>query len=560
MACAAKGARVAVVYVDAAGTGIKLRESTDNGATYASEVAVTTAAASVNDLAVAYKNSGGDLAIAWAAGTSIAIIKRVSGSFGSASTASPGFSSLNGIAMAYGFDWDMVVTGVEATTLKPSLWTIVYGDGNDVPVNTWDTLLAQQQAESDAQVTYKAPSIVFTDTYRIAFVESDAFTGGATRVYRTWLHPALLYAGGAFALRTPVPVNYGGAEGLAVAADTGGSGYVYETAPDAVYRASQSQALMTLTANVLGVEIDERGGSTSGHIDLDNSGGAYAGPPAPIAIGNLVAVSWGYRTASGLQASRMQDLWIAGYERRRSGGVSVLRLHVEGAWEALRRNVQRAQVVHTSDSYLTVLIRAFSRAGLQLSSSGVSSRATSVTPKFTVATGTSGFEAVRQALAFLADRIRPRPLASAQITEPLASAASDYTFGTDHPLRDVRLLSDPPAVSEAQAFGSGAFGEAIDYASAAAGIGVRVQQRDVTSATGSAAAATAAAHLRQRALDAPAGRIIVPPHSGLELLDAVELADAFISASAIKRRVAAIRWRYDRGKAVYEQEIELGVM
>ena len=44
VACAAKGARVAVVYVDAAGTGIKLRESTDNGATYAAEVAVTTAA------------------------------------------------------------------------------------------------------------------------------------------------------------------------------------------------------------------------------------------------------------------------------------------------------------------------------------------------------------------------------------------------------------------------------------------------------------------------------------------------------------------------------------
>ena len=560
VACAAKGARVAVVYVDAAGTGIKLRESTDNGATYAAEVAVTTAAAAVSGLAVAYKNSSGDLGVSWAAGTSIGIIKRTSGAFGSPSTTSPGVSSVNGLAIVYGLDWDIVVTGAEATTLKPSLWTIVYGDGNDVPANTWGSLLAQQQAESDAQVTYRAPSIIFTDTYRIAFVEADAFTGGATRVYRTWLHPALLYAGGAFALRTPIPVNYAGAEGLALAADGGGGGYVYECAPDAVYRASQSQQLATLTPNVIAAEIDERDGATSGHIDIDSAGGTYAGPPAPLAIGNLIAVSWGYRTTSGLQASRMQDLWIAGFEYRRTGGVSVLRLHVEGAWEILRRNLQRAQIVHTSDTYLTVLIHALSRAGLLLSASAVSSRATTVTPKFTVATGAAGFEAVRQALAFLPDRIRPRPLATAQITEPLATAASDYTFGTDHAPREVRLLTEPPPVSEAQAFGAAAFGEAIDYTVAAAGLGERVQQRDVTSTTGGAAAATAAAHLRQRALDARAGRITVPPHCGLELFDVIELADPLINPTAIKRRVAAIHWRHDRKKAVYEQQITLGAM
>jgi hypothetical protein len=558
IACAGRGTRVAVVYVDAAGTGIKLRESTDSGATYAAEVAVTTAAAAVNDLAVAYKNTSGDLAVAWAAGASVGIIKRTSGSFGAAATTAPGFSSLNGIAMAYGFDWDLAITGVEVTTLKPSLWTLVYGDGNDAPLNTWGTLFAQQQAESDAQVTYKAPSIVYADTYRVDFVEADAFTGGSTRVYRTWLHPALSFAGGAFTLRTPLPVNYGGAEGLALAADAGGSGYVYETAPDAVYRAAQSQVLSDITANIIAAAIDERDNATSGYIEIDNSSGTYAGPPPPIAIGNLVAMSWGYITSSGPQSSRMADLWIAGYEYRRSGGRSVLRLRVEGAWEALRRNEQRAQVVHTADTYLTILIRVFSRAGLQLSALGVSSRASSVTPKFTVGTGASGFEAVRQALGFLADRIRLRPLAGAQITEPLSSAASDYTFGTSHPLREARLAVAPPPVSEAQAFGAGAFGEAIDYGSAAAGIGGRVQQRDLSSSSGSAAAATATAHLRQRALDAASGSITVPPHCGLEILDIVEFTDALISPTAIKRRVAGIRWRYDRAHPKYEQEIELG--
>ena len=558
VACAAKGSRVAVVYLDAAGTGIKLRESTDNGATYGSEVAVTTAAATLAGLAVAYKNSSGDLAVAWATATSIGIIKRTSGAFGSPATTSPGFNSLNGLALTYGFDWDMVVTGVEVTTLKPSLWTIAYGDGNDLAANTWSALQAQLQAESDAQETLRAPSIAYTDTYRITFVEADAFTGGVTRTYRSWLHPALLYVGGPFTLRTPIPVDYTGAEGLALAADTGGGGYVYECAPDAVYRAPQSQQLASVTANILAAEIEERDGVTRGHLDLDNAGGAYAGPPAPIAIGNLVAVSWGYRTSSGLQASRMQDLWIAGHEYHREGGVSVLRLHVEGAWEALRRNLQRAQIVHTSDTYLAILTRIFSRAGIQLSSAGVSSRAATLSPRFTVPTGASGLDAVRHALAFLADRIRARPLATVHITEPLASAASDYTFGAAHPVRAVRLLSEPPPVSETQAFGDGAYGESIDFATAGAGLGERVQQRDVTSTTGAAAAATAAAHLRQRALDARAGRITAPPHCGLELLDVVDFTDPLIGPNAIKRRVAAIRWRYDRTKALYEQQIDLG--
>jgi hypothetical protein len=560
VACTAKGARVVIVYTDVAGTGIKLKESTDFGATYGSEVAVATAAAAVADLAVAYKTSSGDLAIAWAAGTSVAIIKRTSGSFGSATSTAPGVSSINGIAMVYGADWDIVLTGVEVTTLKPSLWTIVYGDGNDVTANTWSGSLAQVQAESDAQVTYKAPSIIWTDAYRIDFMEADAFSGGNTRAYRTSLHPAMTFIGGAFTVRTPIPVNYGGAEGLALAADASGNGYVYETAPDAAYRAAQSQLLATLTPDVLAIDIDERGDGTQGFIDIDNSGGTSAGPPAPIAIGNLVAISWGYVTGAGAQSSRMADVWIAGYEYRRSGGVSVLRLHIEGTWELLRRSHQRAQIAHTADTYFAIVSHILSRAGMQLANGGASSRSTTVTPKFTIHAQTDAFDAAMRALSFVADRVRLRPLANASLLEPLASAASDYTFGTAHPLRSVRLRSAAPPVSATQAFGAGAFGEAIDFANAALGLGTSEQRRDASSTTGAAAAATAAAQLRQRALDAGAGHIIAPPNCGQEILDAVDFSDPLVAAGAVKRRVAGIRWKYDRRRAIYEQQLQLGAM
>ncbi|MEX2245651.1 MAG: hypothetical protein WEC75_03100 [Dehalococcoidia bacterium] len=558
VACAAKGARVAVVYIDAAGTGIKLRESTDNGVSYGSEQAVTTSPASVVDLAVAYKNSSGDLAIAWASAANARIIKRTSGAFGSVSTMPGTVSSFNGIAMTYGFDWDILLAGVEATSLRPTLWTAIHGDGNDEAAGVWGaSIYPQQQAEADASITFQAPSIMYTDTYRITFVEVDAFAGGATRTYRSHLHPSLGFgaAAGPFSICTPAPVDYGGAQGLALAHDTS---WVYEAAPDRVQRASDATVTLDVSAAVLAVELEESTESVRGHVDLDNSGGAFTGPPSPLAVGNLVSIGWGYRTSSGPAYSFAADTWIAAYEHRRAGGVSTLRLHLEGGWEALRRNRQRAQIVHTADPYRTVLLRIFSRAGLVLTVSGASSRSLNVLPRFTVHPQTSAFEAAQRALAFLADRIAMRSVASAVLREPLPSDTTDYTFGTDHPLRAARLRAEPPPVSEALAFGDGAFGESIDYAAAALGLGSSAQLRDLASDTNAEAAATAAAHLRQRALDADAGEIVVPPNVGQEIFDVVELSDPLIAASPVRRRVAALRWRYDAPRAIYEQMLRLG--
>jgi hypothetical protein len=258
----------------------------------------------------------------------------------------------------------------------------------------------------------------------------------------------------------------------------------------------------------------------------------------------------------------MADLWIAGWEYRRTGGASTLRLHLEGGWELLRRNRQRTQIVHTgAETYQQVLIRIFCRAGLHLAASAASTRAVTLAPaRFTIHPQTSAFDAAQQALAFLADRIRMNTVASAVLTEPLAAAASDYTYGAAHPLRDVRLRAERPPVAEAQAFGTGAFGEALDFATAAQGGGTREQQRDITSATAAAAAATAAAHLRRRALDAAAGRITVPPNCGQELLDVVDFSDALIAPTAVKRRITSIRWTFDRRRAAYEQALTLGAL
>jgi len=562
VACAAIGTRVIVIYTDAAGTGVKFRESTDYGVNFTAEAAAFTAGAAVVDLSVAYKAAGGDCAVAYVTAAALAICKRAAGTWGAPAVSAATFNSLNGVAVCYSTDYNLFVTGVEVTTLRRTFWTNTYGDGAAVALNTWGNLYTQQQAESDSSVSYNAPFAAYIDTFRVTFVEADAFTGGATRTYRTNLHPLAPWPALANTYTSPVPVNYTGAEGLALAANAADADYMYETAPDRVYRAAQSPVTATLTADVIAAEIRERDRATSGYIELDNSAGQYAGPPSPITIGNRLDVRWGYYTTSGYLTSKMADLWIAALEYRRTGGKSVLRLHVEGGWELLRRNRQRMQITHSAtDSYYSVLLRITSRAGLWLTSGGVSTRADTVTPKFTIPAQMSGYEAAQQALSFLADRIRPATIASMKMLEPLTSDATTYTFGVAHPLRTVQLRSEQPRAAETHAFGVAAFGEAIDYATAAVAGAPRDYMRDASSSTGATATATATAHLRRRALDADAGLIIVPPNCGQELYDAVEFSDGYISGSAIKRRVSGIDWRYARRPvAVFEQTLYLGAM
>ncbi len=360
---------------------------------------------------------------------------------------------------------------------------------------------------------------------------------------------------GAWTVRAPIPTDYTGARGLAVAASTT---YVYECAADTLRAASRAAVSTTLTNDVVALEVNEREHATTGYIDVDNSAGVYAPGVAPLAVGNLITVSLGYRTASGVRTSTLPDLTIYGYEHRRAGGESLLRLLVEGGWEQLKRNRQRTQIVHSGDTYATILTRAFSRAGLTLTQTTPSSRATSVTPKFTIHPQTSGYEAVAEALAFLTDRISMSVLAGAVIREPLAGDAIDATR-TASTTASTSCASRrcPSPVVEAHAFGAGAFGESIDYVAAAQLGGTREQLRDTTSTTGATAAATAVARLRRRAMDIDRGHLIAPPNVGTELYDVVDVTDAPLGLSAETARVRGIAWRYLPLRGVYEHRLEL---
>jgi hypothetical protein len=179
--------------------------------------------------------------------------------------------------------------------------------------------------------------------------------------------------------------------------------------------------------------------------------------------------------------------------------------------------------------------------------------------------GDSGLTAVRRLLATLPDVILVRG-EFAFLTEPLASEATAYAYGTqtgaaDHALLAGRYADETAEANRAQVFGKAVFGERFDWAGVQS-VYDRLRQVDDRNLTAVAQAESRAdAVLRQAALEAMRGEITVPVNCGQELYDVVEVTDAGAGLTAARRRVLGISLRYSTGeRPAYEQRITLGAV
>ena len=144
------------------------------------------------------------------------------------------------------------------------------------------------------------------------------------------------------------------------------------------------------------------------------------------------------------------------------------------------------------------------------------------------------------------------------LTEPLASQATEYAYGVDHALLAGRYSDERPDVNRAQVFGDGVFGERFDWAGVQSVYDDLRQAHDRNLTTVALAEGRADAMLREAALDAMSGEIVVPVNCGQELYDVVEVTDAGAGLTAAKRRIAGIALRYATGeRAVYQQMMKL---
>jgi hypothetical protein len=553
VALCADGARVLLFYVDAGGTQVKVRESTDNGATLGAPVTAASAAGAVTWLAADVKASG-DACLVYSVGGNVSSAKRNSGAWAAPAAWTNSAASVSGLACYHHGDWNLAVAGAD-TVGQAFLWTRVFGDGFAQAAGTWSSLREVMRASPGSQVSFRAPFLSRPDTYRLTFAEKFTGTVAYSRPYHSYSPATADFAANLW--REPVPFDLATEYGQAVAF---GATTAWLSTPSGVWSAPLAVTSLDVTTDV--VECTARDAPFGGrlHLVLRNDDGRYSAPPAPLRTGAEVRLSPGYVTSTGPQVSDGPAYWIDGIERASGRGEGLVVVTARDAWGLL--DAWRARRTYAwaagEKNVFGILQYLFSRAGLEFSGNGESAESSSLAPAFTVHPGQSALDAVRRLLRTVPDVVFVRG-EFAFLKEPLASEASSYAYGAAHRIHAGAHEDEAPSASRVQVHGAGVFAERFDWPAVQTANDRLVEVIDTNVTTQTQAEDRAEAELRRAGIEAQTGEIAVPVNCGQELYDVVEVTDAVAGLSAAKRRVLGLDLRYSTGKRpVYEQRVTLG--
>jgi hypothetical protein len=558
-------ARVFVVYNR--GLSVYFRESADQGATFGTETLIASAAIlTPTGVGVAYKDSTGTCVVIIDIDSIITRYRRTGvGAFGAGlAMPTPRPATLTGMAMKFSGDYNIVVTGTEVSTLRPTVWTLILGEGFSVTLDVWAALFIVQQAETDQLVVFKAPHLGPPDiASRLSFVER--FTGSPTydRSYWSERHLADPFSPGNWEWLDPVPFDDTAANGLALAGD--GVTYAYTSRPAEVNRAPYvaTGSPKDMSADLVEATVEENGIRARGEFVFDNAGGQWAGPPAPIQLGRDVDIGLGYDALFSRPAGQA----IVGWEYRRDGGESVFVVRTRGADYWLEGGRARTSVSPGTLAFSILYRGICARAGVEESHAALSVRAANFALAWTVHPFESALSAVEALLAMMADVARPDSgfgASAIRTFEPLGSDAVNYDYVAEgHAIYRSRTERERrEALAEVVGVGT-VLGQAFDFPEMAENKGLADRRRGPHEVTAGNAADHAAARLRKGVLESDRGYLVTSPHCGMEVGDVVQYSDALVSATVVKARVRAVRTRFVRGggrsrKAVFEQRVELG--
>ena len=550
VALCAEGSRALLFFVDSDGVTLRVRESTDSGATLGGPTVVVTAAGSVAWLAADVKPSG-DALLLYSVGGVVYAVRRIGGSWAAPAAWTNTAAAVTGLACYHEGDWNTVVCGADAAG-DAFVWTCIYGDGFLRPAGAWSPLQEVSRANVGSGVTFRAPFLCRPDVYRLSFVEKYEGSTPYARPYHTYAPAGADYAANLW--REPLPFDVDSEYGLAL---TYGAGSVWLSAPSGVWSAGLDAPELDVTDDVVELATEDRPHSGSCRIVLRNDRGAYSSS-ALLRPGTEVRVSPGYVTTAGPLVSDGPAYWIEGVERRTAEGEAVVVLEARDGWGLLGSWRARRQYAWApgQENVFTILRFLLARAGLEFSATGAGPSAYDLYPAYTVHPGESAALAVRRLLAMVPDVILFRG-EFAYLKEPLATEAVSYEYGTGHPLLAGRY-GQRQAANRVQVFGRGVFAEGFDWT----GLGLvgdrLVQVLDANITTAGAAQDRAAAVLRRAAIEADDGEITVAVNCGQELYDVVLVTDAGAGLAAASRRVLGITLRYSTTSGAYQQRITLG--
>jgi hypothetical protein len=319
-----------------------------------------------------------------------------------------------------------------------------------------------------------------------------------------------------------------------------------------------------VTEDVLELSIRENSQGGSVTVVLRNDDGRYnsvgSGAYASLRIGSKVSISPGYVTSVGQESSQGPAYWIDGWEYRSSPGQSLFVVSARNAWRLLATWWSRRQYTWDAGTTSVADIMKFilARGGLEVSTTGASSEATTLQPSFTIHPGESGASAVRRLLNKVPDVLLFQGHQSS-LVEPLASDATDYSYGTDHAILRGRYKSRAQEYNRIQVFGSADMGEAFTWNEVEQVFDRILQVHDLNLDTLQKAQDRANAALREQLLAAVGRNGDLSIQGGEELYDVVEITDSAPGLATAKRRVLELELWYSRGlKPEYRHTFSLG--
>ncbi|MBI2165381.1 MAG: hypothetical protein HYU29_03125 [Chloroflexi bacterium] len=559
IALCSRGSKVYLFFVDSVDNkSLYLRQSNDYGATWTGpDLVLLPSVDQVKWLAAAESNSSA-LALFYVSSTPwVYVTRRISGVWSTPSSWPHSLASITGIACVYQGDWNLMVTGRDSTANRA--WTCIYGDGASQSPETWSGLKEIAKAETDSLVEFHTPFITYPDVFRCSFVEKYGGTASYSRALLAHTLPGTSFSDSHW--REASPFNLSTSYGMALAQ---GGGNLWLSTPFRVWRGDLSGSPIDVTADVVDLRLEEGPQGARATVTLRNDHGLYNSPGSGSAKalhkGSETRISPGYRTGAGSEISSGPAFWITGWEHITGGGRSLLRVHAEDGWLLLRAWRARRQYSWSSGntSVLDLIRFLVSQAGLDLITIATSSTITTLKPEFTVQPKERGSEAVTRLLNMVPDVLFFRGR-QGLIKYPQGGDASDYSFGTDHPILEARYLSQALEVNRVQAYGRAGMVEVFAWDEVDQVYDRLLQINDLNLDTLSSLQERAEGTLTKEGWKALGGQVTVHPNCGQELYDVITITDGLAALSGARRRVLELQLQYEAvPRSRYVQQIRLG--